>query len=99
MEDHVHLLFPLPRTKAVAEVVKEIKAISSAWIRKKFANKSEFAWQAGYGVFSVSSGHREAVIQYIANQREHHQKSTFEDEYLGFLARSGVAYDKRFVWD
>ncbi len=98
VEDHVHLLFPLPRTITVADLVKGMKQSSTQWIREKQGSKA-FHWQTGYAAFSISAGHHDAVIQYIGNQREHHQKTTFQDEYRRLLKKCGISYDERYLWD
>jgi len=98
-EDHVHILFELARTIAVSEAVEEVKKSSSKWLKSQGAEFTEFAWQAGYGAFAVSESNVPAVRDYIANQKEHHQNKSFQDEYRSFLKRHGVAYDERYVWD
>jgi REP element-mobilizing transposase RayT len=94
--DHVHTLIEVPKTRSVADVVREIKANSSARIRK---SKPIFAWQKGYGAISVSPSAVAAVTRYINRQPEHHRKTTFEQEYLAILDRAGVKYDPKFVFD
>ncbi len=99
VEDHAHLLFDLARTVAISQVVEDVKKSSSKWIKTQGAEFAAFAWQSGYGAFAVSESNVESVRQYIANQREHHQKKTFLDEYRAFLKRHNVAFDERYVWD
>ncbi len=99
VSDHVHLFFPLPRTITVADLVKEIKTGATKWIHERNPRLNGFHWQAGYGVFSVSPGHKDAVVQYIAGQQEHHRKVTFQDEYRRLLEKYNIQYDERFVWD
>ena len=99
VEDHVHLLFELGRTVAVSEVAESVKKSSSKWIKTIGSDYSDFAWQAGYGAFSVSSSNVLAVRDYVADQREHHRKLRFEDEYRALLERHGIAFDERYVWD
>ena len=89
----MHLLFALPATKTIADVIGALKSNSSRWLSPKFE------WQVGYGAFSVSASNRKRVIAYIENQEKHHKKRTFEDEFLAFLKASGVDYDPRFVFD
>jgi REP-associated tyrosine transposase len=79
--DHVHFLFSLARTVTIAEVVEAVKKNSSKWIKTKGPRFQAFAWQAGYGAFSVSPSAAEAMRAYIANQKEHHRAQTFQDEY------------------
>ncbi len=97
MDDHVHLLIGLRATHCVADVVGSVKAVSSRWVHEKISDRA-FAWQEGYGAFTVSASQREQVREYIARQEEHHQKLTFEEEYLEFLKRSGLEYDERYLW-
>lgn len=79
--------------------MKEIKTGATKWIHERNPRLNGFHWQAGYGVFSVSPGHKDAVVQYIAGQQEHHRKVTFQDEYRRLLEKYNIQYDKRFVWD
>jgi REP element-mobilizing transposase RayT len=97
--DHVHVLCVLSRTITIAKLVGDIKRGSSKWIKTKGKMMSKFAWQNGYGVFSVAQSEVERVREYIAGQEEHHRKKTFEDEYRSFLKEYGVDYDERYVWD
>ena len=99
VEDHVHALFALSRTRAIADVVKEIKRTSSVWLKELSPKLSKFHWQGGYGAFSVSQSNLDEVIRYIENQEEHHKRVTFQDEYRAFLKAYGIAYDERYVWD
>ena len=99
VEDHVHLLFTHPRTATVADVVKELKRISSGWLKAKAAELSDFAWQSGYGVFSIGQSQVDAVRFYIAGQEEHHRKVSFQDEFRRLLGRYDIAFDERYVWD
>jgi REP element-mobilizing transposase RayT len=95
--DHIHALFALSRTRSLAEVVEALKTSSSKWVKQQ--RLQSFAWQAGYGAFSVSESQLTAVIRYVARQEEHHRQLTFEDELRAFLTRHGIAYDERYVWD
>jgi putative transposase len=90
-ENHVHLLLGLPQTMTVAEAVQKLKANSSRWLREQGV---DFQWQEGYGAFSVSPSLIEAVQHYIRNQKEHHHKRSFEEEFRAILDKSGVAYDE-----
>ena len=95
--DHVHLLIGLRATHSLAEVVRSLKAVSSRWLHEEIGIK-EFVWQEGYGAFSVSPSQCEAVRRYIEGQEEHHRKKGFQEEYVDFLKKRGVAYDERFLW-
>lgn len=99
VEDHVHVLFELSRTVAVSDAVEEVKKSSSKWIKTQDAGLAGFAWQAGYGAFAVSESNVAAVRAYIAGQREHHRRKSFQEEYRALLDRHGVAFDERYVWD
>ena len=97
--DHVHILSLLTRTLSVADVMGEIKRESSKWIKSKGGMLTKFAWQNGYGAFSVGQSEVERVRAYIAGQEKHHRKRTFQDEYRAFLKEHGLEYDERYVWD
>jgi putative transposase len=96
MHDHVHLLIDLGRETSVATLLREIKAKSSAWLRKKTGKN--FSWQSGYGVFSVSPNHIKNVVGYIENQEEHHRHKTFQEEFVDMLEAAGVEYDLKYLW-
>jgi putative transposase len=74
-----------------------VKTNSSRWVHEKWA--PDFAWQTGYGVFSVSESNVAAVTQYIAEQEEHHRKHSFQEEFVAFLKKNNVTYDERYIWD
>jgi REP element-mobilizing transposase RayT len=96
--DHVHLLVSLGREIAIADLVRELKPGSSRWVHDTFPRMKGFAWQAGYGAFSVSVSMVDRVITYIENQAEHHRRLTFQDEYRAFLCKHGIEWDERYVW-
>lgn len=98
IEDHVHLLLGAPASLAPSKIAQLIKVGSSAWIHDTFPNMKGFAWQDGYGVFSVSKSNIPDVVEYIRGQREHHRTRTFQEEYLAFLKRHEIQYDERYVW-
>ena len=99
VEDHIHLLLTHPRTISPAKLVQEIKTGSSKWIKTKGVRFTKFAWQTGYGIFSISPSHQQAVVKYIENQAEHHRNNSFQDEYRNLLAKYNVPFDERYVWD
>lgn len=84
---------------APSDVERMVKANSSKWINEKNGKFHPFAWQDGYGMFSISNGHVEAVTNYIKNQEEHHKKVSFEDELRKIFKQCNVEYDERYVWD
>jgi len=93
--NHLHVLLALPPAMPLAKAVQDLKGNSSRWLNE---SSSGFAWQRGYGAFSVSESRRQAVIAYIAGQEEHHRKWTFEQEFLTLLRKSRVEVDPRFVF-
>jgi len=95
--DHVHILCRLAKTQSVSNVVEHIKASSSKWLKTQ--GSPTFAWQRGYGAFSVSQSHVAPVTSYIEKQEQHHRTMTFEEEFRLILKRYRVAYDERYVWD
>ena len=96
--DHIHILCLLSKKITLTKLVQEIKCNSSKWIKTKGSEFSNFYWQDGYGAFSVNPSEIEVVKKYIANQKEHHSKKTFQKEYIAFLEKYDVEYDERYVW-
>lgn len=94
--DHVHLLIGLKATHRLSDVLRDLKRASSEWVHLNVP-LPDFAWQEGYGAFTVSASGREKVAAYIAAQEEHHRKRSFREEYVLFLRRSGVEFDERYV--
>ena len=97
--NHVHLACTLPRTITVSKLLEEIKKSSSAWIKKQHTGCGSFAWQAGYGAFSLGQSQLGVLVRYIEGQHEHHKNKTFQDEYIELLHKYGVEYDERYLWD
>ena len=98
-EDHAHMLVSLPSTLAVAKAVQLVKAGSSKWVSRTFPELRCFEWQEGYGAFSISVSHKPATVAYIQSQMKHHHRKTYKEEYIEFLEKHQVEYDKRYVWD
>ncbi len=98
IEDHVHVLAKLRQDKAVSDVLRDLKANASGWLHDVFPELKQFAWQNGYGAFTVSAGQIETVRRYIANQKAHHQQQSFEDEFVQLLKMHEVEYDERYLW-
>jgi REP element-mobilizing transposase RayT len=96
--DHLHLLLSLPPTVAIAEAMRVVKANSSKWVHEQWPERASFAWQTGYGAFTVSQSQAGSVKQYIAEQEEHHKRMTFQEEFVAFLKRHGIAFDERYIW-
>jgi putative transposase len=99
VEDHVHLLCALSRTCEAAAMVKEAKRGSTLWLKAKGPEWQDFAWQNGYGMFSLGFSQIRAVRDYIAAQEEHHRKTSFQDELRLLLRRYEIPFDERYVWD
>ncbi len=97
--DHVHLLISLPSTVSISKAMQLIKGGSSKWVHDSFPEHRLFEWQQGYGAFSIGIGDVERTTAYIENQAEHHQKTDFKSEFLAFLNRHGIEYDKRYIFD
>ena len=98
VEDHIHSLLILPPILPLAKAVQFIKGSSSKWINDSNIARGRFAWQEGYGAFSVSASQTDAVTQYIRHQKEHHAKLSFEEEFIGLLKKYGVEYDAEYVF-
>jgi len=96
--DHVHMLVSIPATESIAELLRVVKTNSSRWVHEPFPAHKRFAWQVGYGAFTVSGSRTADVKNYIATQQEHHRRVSFQEEFLTFLRKSGIAYDTRDLW-
>lgn len=97
-DDHIHALVTAPATLSPSQIAQYLKGDSSKWIHETFPELQEFAWQQGYGAFTVSKSGLDAVVRYIQNQRAHHQQRDFQEEYREFLQKYGVEYDEQYVW-
>ena len=99
IDDHIHTLLSAPPTISASKIAQVIKGDSSYWIRREFESMKQFAWQDGYGMFSVSRWEAARVIEYIKNQRRHHETQSFEDEFRGLLKVHEIEYDERYLFD
>jgi len=97
IEDHVHLLVGLKSSHRLDYVLRDVKADSSEWVHQEMREKA-FAWQKGYGAFTVSPSNVEGVRRYVLNQEAHHHGKTFQAEYVELLQASGIEYDERYLW-
>lgn len=97
--DHVHLLIVTPAKVALSGLVGKVKANSSGWVHREFPERRAFAWQTGYAAFSVSHSQKEIVVNYIANQEEHHRNVSFKEELVMFLKKHEVGYDERYIFE
>ena len=99
--NHVHLAIGMGRTQNVADIVKKLKRSSNIWFKSQSKTRdfSGFSWQRGYGAFSISRSHLDALIDYIQTQEKHHRKMTFQDEYRQILNKYEIPFDEEYVWD
>jgi putative transposase len=98
MPDHIHLLAGFRPTQSIADLMQDVKANSSKWINENALCPARFEWQTGYGAFSYSKSHVDQVISYIENQKEHHKKETFLDEYQSFLKKFEIEFEERYIF-
>jgi REP element-mobilizing transposase RayT len=98
-DDHIHIACSLSRTLSISKLVEEIKTNSSKWMKTNGREYAAFAWQNGYGAFSIGQSQMEDLRTYIRNQREHHRRASFQDEFRALLVKYEVEFDERYVWD
>ena len=98
IEDHVHILLTLSRTISLSKLVEEIKKQSSRWIKTQGEKYRDFAWQNGFGAFSIGQSAFENLRKYILTQKDHHKKISFQDEFRAFLKKYQTSYDEKYVW-
>jgi putative transposase len=96
--DHVHLLVQTKASVSIAKLVETVKSNSTRWVHREWKERWKFAWQEGYGAFSVGPLQVPEVIKYIARQKEHHRKISFQQEFVSFLQKYGIEYDERYIW-
>jgi putative transposase len=96
--DHIHALILAPAILSPSQIAQSIKGDSSKWIHTEFRNMRRFEWQDGYGAFTVSKSRIPEVIRYIQNQRDHHRKKSFQEEFLDLFKKHGISYDERYLW-
>lgn len=99
MPDHVHMLLSWRTDETVAALLRTVKSRSSGWVHKSFPALRGFAWQEGYGVFSVSASRSDTVRKYIANQAQHHRIRSFQEEFVRLLKAHDIEYDEQYLWD
>jgi putative transposase len=98
MPDHIHILVGMRPTQSISDLLQDIKGSSSKWINSKKLVKGKFEWQEGYGVFSYSKTQIKTVALYIENQEQHHNETTFREEYLELLKEFEVEYDEKYIF-
>jgi putative transposase len=96
--NHVHLLISQSKNLGLSSLMKDVKKDSSAWIKTKGKEFRGFCWQDGYGAFSIGRSQVAKLHRYIANQKEHHRKQSFEDEFVRFLNKYGLEHDEQYLW-
>lgn len=97
VSNHIHLAVGYKPHQLIPDLLQDLKGNSSTWINEKRFVKGKFNWQAGYGAFSFSHSHLDAVVQYIHNQEKHHKKKTFREEYIELLNKYDVEYDEKYI--
>ena len=98
-EDHAHVLLSLPSTITIAHAIQLVKGASSNWVHDTFQEYQDFEWQKGYGAFSISHYDLQKTINYIKNQKKHHQTQNYKSEFLDLLKKYNIDYDEKYVWD
>ncbi len=99
MPDHIHILVGFNTVQSMADLMRDVKANSSKWINENKITPEKFEWQTGYGAFSYSKSHVRRVVNYIKNQKQHHQKQTFLEEYKTYLEKFEIEYNKDFIFN
>jgi len=99
VSDHIHLYASMPSTISIGDFVNAVKSNSSRWIHETYLRLRNFAWQEGYGAFSVSKSEEMQVVRHVLNQEDHHRRRTFKEELVALLDKHGIEYDKRYLWD
>ena len=99
MPDHIHMAVGAPPNLTISDMLKQIKGGSSKWMKDTFPRLSKFAWQDGYGAFSVSKSAMPQLTKYIETQRKHHRKTTFQEEFVALLEKHEIEYEERYLWD
>lgn len=97
--NHVHLLISLSKNVALSHLIQELKKSTSRWIKTRGLKFRNFQWQDGYGAFTIGESGVPALKQYIARQKEKHQKKSFESELVEFLKKYGIEFDEKYVWE
>ena len=98
MPDHIHLFVDLHPSVSLSNFVKDIKIASNGWIKQSGLFPDFEEWQSGYGAFTYSEKDKDALINYIKNQKEHHKHESFEDEYKNLLRANGIEFDEKYLW-
>jgi REP element-mobilizing transposase RayT len=98
MPDHIHMVIKLKPIHSLSEIMRKVKGSSSKWINEQNRIAGGFAWQEGYGAFTVSESQISVVLQYVKEQQNHHRNRSFKDEFIRVLQRHRVEYEERYLW-
>ena len=96
--NHVHVLLDIKTSFSIAETMRVVKSNSSKWINENFKLADDFAWQVGYGAFTVSMSNEEKIVQYINNQEKHHKTFSYKEELISLLEKHSIQYDEKYLW-
>jgi len=96
--DHVHMLVSFGKMISISKLMEEVKGDSSRWVNQEHRQATPFRWQEGYAAFSIGESGMEAASQYIAGQKSHHQRTSFQEELIIFLKKYGIEYNERYIW-
>lgn len=99
MPDHIHILCVLSKNISLADLVRDLKRSSALWLKKQDIWYDKFTWQGGYGAFSTGVSSYQKTVRYIENQREHHRRRSFREEYLLLLKNSGIEFNESYLWE
>jgi putative transposase len=98
-QNHIHIFVGVKPDCRISDFVREIKKSSNTYVKENKFTRFQFRWQEGFGAFSYADSQLDVVIKYILNQKEHHKKKTFQEEYLGFLEKFKVDYDPQYLFE
>lgn len=98
-EDHIHIFIGIKPTCCISDLVREVKKSSNDFVNDKKFTSKKFSWQGGYGAFSYSHSQMDTVIKYVMNQKEHHKKISFKDEYIDLLKKFEIEFDEKYLFE
>jgi REP element-mobilizing transposase RayT len=98
-EDHVHVVCFMTKHHLPTEVIRTAKCVTSRRIKEMSPDLKDFAWQKGYGIFSVGPADFDTAVAYVRNQQEHHREMTFREEFMRFVRKYNIPHDERYMWD
>ena len=98
VQDHIHFLIGMKPICCLSDLVREVKKSSNAFINENKLVNHKFSWQEGFGAFSYGNSQMDHVVKYILNQKEHHKKSVFRDEYIAFLKKFNIEFEDKYLF-